>query len=77
MTGKKAPRISRLEWHKIGDLKTHPRAQRSYDARRAQRMADSFDLEKMGFPIVNVVHTPRAGTVIKWILDGQHRVGGL
>ncbi len=58
-------------WVNVEDMKVTPAAQRKYDPAHAKAIADAFDLEALGYPVVNF----RAGTW--WVIDGQHRVGAL
>lgn len=64
-------RAASTRWIRLGDMHVTPSAQRKYDRKRAERMADNFDLEALGYPVVN----HRDGKW--WIVDGQHRVGAL
>lgn len=64
-------RKASTEWVRVSDMQTTPAAQRKYDPVHAQEIADTFDLEALGYPLVNL----RAG--VWWIVDGQHRVGAL
>lgn len=64
-------RGSRLRWVPIAQMRVSPRVQRAYRQSRSERMAADFDLEAIGFPIVNL----RDGHY--YIVDGQHRVEAL
>ena len=55
----------------LADMEVAPAAQRKFFPKHAQEMADDFDLEGMGYPVLNY----RDGTW--WIVDGQHRVAAL
>lgn len=71
MSDSRKPRASRLVWVRIGDMTVSPKAQRNYQASKASNLAAKFDLEAIGFPVVN----KRDGRY--WIVDGQHRIGAL
>ncbi len=61
-----------LKWLRVGDLKAHPRVQRSkFSPARASRIAANLDPEKFGLLIVMV-----EGEDL-WIIDGQHRHAAL
>lgn len=64
-------RASHLRWVKISDILPCPEAQREYDANWAARLASDFDLEAIGFIVVNI----RNGYT--YCIDGQHRIGAL
>lgn len=66
------PRKSHLRWVRLGDLQVHPRAQREFRRAHGDKLATSFDLEAMGFPVVNISSDGH-----HWIVDGQHRVYAL
>ena len=55
----------------LGEMQVAPAAQRKFFPKHAQDMADNFDLEGMGYPVLNY----RDG--VWWIVDGQHRVAAL
>ena len=64
-------RAASTEWVRIGDMRVTPSAQRKFIKAHADKIAASFDLEALGYPVVN----HRDGAV--WIVDGQHRVAAL
>lgn len=67
----KRPRRAHLRWVRLGDLHVSPKAQRAFRKSHAEGMAAKFDLESMGYPVVNA----RGGRL--WVIDGQHRVAAL
>jgi len=67
----KARRSAVTEWVYLSDMQVTPAAQRKYQGAHASRIAADFDLEALGYPVVN--HRDNA----VWIVDGQHRVGAL
>lgn len=64
-------RASSLRWVPIVEMKVSPKAQREFKEAHAAEFAADFDLEALGFPVVN----QRDGSY--WIVDGQHRVAAL
>lgn len=66
-----AQRASSIRWVAIGEMNVAEAAQRKFQPAHAQMMADDFDLERMGHPVLNY----RDG--VWWIVDGQHRVAAL
>lgn len=64
-------RQASTEWVPIADMVVTPAAQRKYVPADAARIAATFDLEALGYPLVNY----RDGRW--WIVDGQHRIGAL
>jgi hypothetical protein len=69
--GNKRPRASHLRWIRIGDMRVSPKAQREFRKAHAESLAADFDLEGLGYPVVN-----HRGSEF-WIIDGQHRVAAL
>lgn len=67
----KKQRASHLRWVPIAEMKVSPKAQREFRKPHAEKFAADFDLEALGFPVVNI----RDGHY--WIVDGQHRVEAL
>jgi hypothetical protein len=66
-----ATRAAAIRSVPLGQMNVAPAAQRKFFPKHAQDMADDFDLEGMGYPVLNY----RDGTW--WIVDGQHRVAAL
>lgn len=64
-------RAPRLRWVAISEMKVSPRAQRQFKPAQADEYAADFDLEALGYPVVNL----RDGYF--WIVDGQHRIAAL
>ncbi len=64
-------RAASTEWVAIADMRVSPAAQRKYNPKDAADIAADFDLEALGYPVLN----HRAD--VYWIVDGQHRVGAL
>lgn len=64
-------RASHLRWIPVAEMKVNPRAQRDFKEAQAEKYAADFDLEALGFPVVNL----RDGSF--YIVDGQHRVAAL
>lgn len=64
-------RVSHLRWVAIAEMRVNPRAQRDFNLGWASELAADFDLEKLGFPVVN----RRDGHY--FIVDAQHRVAAL
>jgi hypothetical protein len=66
-------RVSKIRPVKIADMRIPPAliTQRPFRKGHGDRIASSLDLNKLGFPIINV----RDG--IPWVLDGQHRIYAL
>jgi hypothetical protein len=73
-TRSSSPRIERkghLRWVPIAQMRVNEAAQRTYRETHAREYADNFDLEALGYPVVN----HRDG--LFYITDGQHRVMAL
>lgn len=68
---RKAQRTSHLRWVPIGAMKLSPKAQREFRQQHAETFAADFDLEALGYPVVN----ERDGHF--YIVDGQHRIAAL
>jgi hypothetical protein len=64
-------RASSLKWVAISQMKVSDRAQREFRQAHADEFAADFDLEALGFPVVN----QRDGAY--FIVDGQHRIAAL
>lgn len=64
-------RNSRLQWHRVSTLRVSTNAQRKYREAHAQKIANKFDPDKIGIPVVSI----RDGHA--WVIDGQHRVAAL
>lgn len=64
-------RQSHLRWVRVDDLQTPDLAKRDINEAWARRLADQFDLEAMGYPVVN----HRDGGY--FTIDGNHRVAAL
>ena len=64
-------RASHLRWIRIDDLYPSPLAQREFRPSWAKELAAKFNLEGMGFPVVN--HREDHF----YIIDGQHRIAAL
>ena len=73
-TSSSAPKIDRtshLRWIPIAETRISDDAQRKFRPAHAREYADNFDLDGLGYPVVNF----RDG---HWyIIDGQHRVAAL
>jgi hypothetical protein len=67
----KVERKGHLRWVPIALMRTSPEAQRAYYESHAREYADNFDLEGLGYPVLNY----RDG--VWWIIDGQHRIMAL
>jgi len=67
-TNKKA-RVAHLKWVPIALLRVSDRAQREFRPSDAAKIAANFDLESLGYPLVNL----RDGGQY-FIIDGQHRI---
>lgn len=67
-TPSRVERNARLRWVPINKMKVSPVAQRELNQARVDRMAQTFDPESIGHPVVN----ERDGAF--FIIDGQHRV---
>ena len=65
-------RAPHLRWVPIAKMRVSPRAQRTFSPAHAAALAASFDLEAMGYPVVNL----RADGLF-YIVDAQHRVEAL
>lgn len=59
---------STLKWVPVAMMIVHPDAQRPYQAAHAEHLAANFDVEKLGYPVLNEVDG------VYYIVDGQHRV---
>lgn len=66
-----AQRVASTRWVPLGQMQVTPAAQRKFQPAHAQMMADDFDLEALGYPVLN----HRDG--VWWIVDGQHRTAAL
>jgi len=66
-----AQRASTNRFIALGDMRVTPSAQRKYQPVWAEQMAADFNLERMGYPVLNY----RDNTW--WIVDGQHRISAL
>jgi hypothetical protein len=64
-------RVARREWVRLGDVNVNPVVQREFVPAKAQALANVFDPEHFGLPMVNV----RDGRA--WMIDGQHRAAAL
>lgn len=71
-TDRKATRRSHLRWVPLGKMRVSPRAQREFNPGQAEKFAADFDLEGMGYPVVNLRDDGHYD-----IVDGQHRIGAL
>lgn len=60
-----------FEWLPLGSLEVDPEGQRRYRPDKAQYYAERFQLEAMGYPVVNKRDKKN------FVVDGQHRVGAL
>lgn len=67
---------SKLEWLPISALTVDERIQRPVDRAWVKRIADNFDPDALGYPIVVEIPDGRNG-VRFLIVDGQHRVEGV
>lgn len=63
-----AQQPSTVEWVPISKMKVLRVAQRDLNDQRAKAMAEEFDPDKLGMPVVNI----RDG--VAWVIDGQHRI---
>lgn len=70
-TRNRVTRSSHLKWVPIALTKVSDRAQREFRQSHADMFAADFDLEALGFPVVNY----RDGSY--YIIDGQHRIAAL
>lgn len=70
-TDNRKQRASHLRWVKISEMVPSPYAQRTFQPSWADKLAANFNLEGMGFPVVNL----RGGYY--YVIDGQHRVAAL
>src|SRR5688572_15942761 len=70
-TENRKQRASHLRWVKIADMVPSPYAQRTFQPSWADKLAADFNLEGMGFPVVNL----RGGYY--YVIDGQHRIAAL
>ncbi len=59
------------QWLRVSELQVSTNAQRKHRPHKSQKIAAGFDPEKLGVPVVSL----RGGHY--WIVDGQHRIGGL
>lgn len=67
----RAERASHLRWVQLGQMRISPKAQREFRQAHAEQFASDFDLEGLGFPVVN----HRDGHY--YVVDGQHRIAAL
>jgi hypothetical protein len=72
-----AQRVASTRWVPLGQMKVTPAAQRKFQAAHAQEMADDFDLEALGYPVLNYRTDPETGKKAWFIVDGQHRIAAL
>lgn len=70
-------RKASTEWVHVKRMKVTPAAQRKFNAGDAADIAKNFDLEALGYPVVNFRTGNGDDPNIAWIVDGQHRVGAL
>jgi hypothetical protein len=64
---------SRNEWIPAASIEVEPLAQRPFDPKWAKQIADSFDPDLIGFPVVCALPNNRGGE--RFIaLDGWHRI---
>ena len=70
-TQEKTTRAAHLQWVPISEMKVSPKAQREFKENHAESLASDFDLEAMGYPVVN----KRDGNY--YVVDGQHRIAAL
>lgn len=71
MSKNKSQRTSDLRWVALGDMHVTERAQRAYRPAHAEKLAATFNLEGMGYPVLS----RHNGSY--HIIDGQHRVAAL
>lgn len=62
---------STLKWVPIALTRVHPDAQRPLDSAQVDHIVANFDVEKLGYPVLN-----HSGDVY-YIVDGQHRFEAL
>jgi len=67
----KVSRVPHLRWVPIAETRVIPVAQRDFNQSQAEEYAADFDLEALGYPVVNY----RNGAF--YIIDGQHRIAAL
>ena len=60
-----------IEWVYISEMKVSPKAQRRFIQSHADTYAADFDIDKLGYPVVNERDD------YFWLVDGQHRVEAL
>lgn len=65
----KVLRASHLRWINVAEIKVDAEAQRKLNKNFVSKIAQEFDPEKLGFPVVN---KREDGTY--YVIDGQHRV---
>lgn len=70
-SGDKTTRAPHLEWVPISEMIVSVKAQREFSQAHAEKFAADFDLEALGYPVVN----KRGGHY--YIVDGQHRIAAL
>jgi len=68
---RKVERKGHLRWVPITAMRVNTEAQRTYRESHAREYADNFDLEALGYPVLN--HRDN----LYYIIDGQHRVMAL
>lgn len=64
-------RAPHLRWVPITDMEVSVKAQREFNQAQAEKYAADFDLEALGYPVVN-----KRGDRF-YIVDGQHRIAAL
>ena len=71
MTTSKLAKGTHLRWVPIADMRVNPLAQRELKQAHVDAMAADFDLDRIGYPVVNL----RDG--FWFVVDGNHRVNAL
>lgn len=64
-------RHSRLQWVPVAETKVSPSAQRELRPAFVDKIAQEFDPDNIGFPVVNKRDDHY------WVIDGQHRIAAL
>lgn len=72
-----AQRVASTKWVQLGQMKVTPSAQRKFQEAHAREMAADFDLEALGYPVLNFRTDPETGRKAWFIVDGQHRMAAL
>ena len=62
---------STLKWVPIARMCVHPDAQRPLDSTQVDHIVAGFDVEKLGYPVLNEADG------VFYIVDGQHRIEAL